>query len=102
MAFPQTEQEDFIAAIGTSNRPADTRAEAIESGTEILDFDDIVMTHETVSDFCEVRGPSRIEKTEFGPLHVWERVQTSRGKTRGTLFVMDFGHARACYFTGQA
>jgi hypothetical protein len=63
--------------------------------------DDVVTTSDTVDDFKKHAG--LVEKeTAFGKLFVAENHQAGKGLRRGDLFVMDFGDARAAYFTGES
>lgn len=81
---------------------------------DMLEDEQVVETRETVEDFFNARGwrndrngnrpavPREQNKTAFGDVFVWEDQQSRKGARRGTLYVMDFGDARACYFDGEA
>ena len=38
----------------------------------------------------------------LGVVFKWDNIQARKGAQRGTLYVMDFGDARAAYFDGEA
>lgn len=106
-----------------SQEQRDTFRRALASwnhlGATVVDIDDvlsdeqIVETRESIDDFFAAHGrrldrngnrpavPHEQEKTPFGTFFRWERVQARAGLRRGDLFVMDFGDARACYFSGE-
>lgn len=75
--------------------PADSIAAICDSP------DDVASTAETVDDFIKVWGePHERLQTPVGDLLIWKGIQTAKGRRRGDSFVMDFGSARASYFTG--
>ncbi len=85
-----------------------------------LDIDDVaedaqvVETAETIEDFLSSRGrrldrkgrapypPFEHHETLCGAVYKWDDVQARPGARRGTLYVMDFGAARAAFFDGEA
>lgn len=87
---------------------------------EDLDIDDmltdeqVIETRDTVENFFEARGwrndrngnrPAvalELNKTLLGDVYKWDDQQSRKGARRGTLYVMDFGDARASYFDGEA
>lgn len=63
----------------------------------------VAQTRDTVADFIEKWGqPADTQEYSFGTLLIWNDLQTRKGARRGDLYVMDFGEARAAYFSGQA
>ncbi len=102
MGLTSDQRETFVAAIGFQNCGAADRASAVDNGLNMMDLADVVSTHETVADFQSTHREGREVRTPFGALRVWSGVQLGRGKTRGELFLMDFGNVRAAHFTGQA
>lgn len=65
--------------------------------------DEVVQTRDTVDDFTKQWGkPHDSEEYTGGTLMIWNKLQTRKGAQRGDLYVMDFGDARAAYFSGQA
>ena len=61
--------------------------------------DDVVSSQECVEDFK--KHAAFVEKeTAFGTLLVAQNHQVAKGRRRGDAFVMDFGTARASFFTG--
>lgn len=66
------------------------------------DIDDVAETRDTVDGFIQNWGePHQRLVTPHGELLVWENLQAAKGCRRGDAFVMDFGDARAAYFTGE-
>lgn len=75
---------------------------------------DVVETRDTIENFFEANGrrlsrqgqrpatPYEQESTILGDVFVWRDRQARKGCRRGTLWVMDFGDARAAYFDGEA
>ena len=81
---------------------------------EVISTDErVVETAETIDQFFESRGrrlkrdgsrpetPFEQQRSAFGTLYVWDDQQSRKGARRGTLYVMDFGSARACFFDGE-
>lgn len=63
----------------------------------------VAQTRDTVANFAEMWGkPHEIENYSFGALLIWHDLQARKGARRGDLYVMDFGDARAAYFSGEA
>jgi hypothetical protein len=63
----------------------------------------VAQTRDTVVDFVGKWGaPHDTEKYSFGTLLIWNALQSRKGAVRGDLYVMDFGGARAAYFSGEA
>lgn len=81
---------------------------------DMLNDDQVVATRDTVENFFEAQGrrlnrrgerpetPYELNTTICGEMIKWEDVQARKGARRGTLYVMDFGTARAAYFDGEA
>lgn len=109
----QEQRDQFRLALSAwNNYSAKTVAE--------LDIDDmiedgqIVETQDSIENFFDARGrrlnrngdrpevPRELNQTICGELYVWENQQARKGARRGTLYVMDFGAARACHFDGEA
>lgn len=108
----QTQRDTFRLALSALNQNAKT--------VEELDADDICSdeavaeTRETIEDFFNARGsrltrfgtkpetPLEKKQTIVGTLWVWTNQQSRIGARRGDLYVMDFGDARAAYFSGEA
>ena len=92
----ETEKNTFRKAVDFQNGD--------KSGTldcpYIDSVDDVVSTQDDLASF-QKKAALREIKTDFGTLFVAEGVQAAPGKRRGDLFVMDFGHGRAAYFTGE-
>ncbi len=71
--------------------------------------EEVVMTLDTLEDFFKFAGrrllrngmrpdvPLELNVTPYGNLYVWDKVQARKGEQRKTLFVMDFGTARASF-----
>ena len=95
------ERDTFRLALASSNAYLVERVEELDVD-EITTDEQVVETQETIDDFLAARGSSTQESTLVGTLHKWEGVQARKGARRGTLYVMDFGHARAAYFDGEA
>ena len=72
-----------------------------EECARVCEPGDVAATRETVDDFIKVWGAPKIKKTPAGDLLVWENIQIKKGLRRGDSFLMDFGAARAGYFTGE-
>ena len=71
--------------------------------SEIIEDEGVVETAEAVSDFINRSHykSHNLTNTLVGELHEFTEIQRHKGARRGTLYVMDFGHARACYFDGE-
>ncbi len=109
----QNQRDTFRLALASLNC---YRIEKVED----LDIDDmltdekIVETRDTVEDFFSANGrkltrqgkrpevPYEQNTTLVGIVYQWDDVQARKGAQRGTLYVMDFGDARAAFFTGEA
>lgn len=64
--------------------------------------DEVVQTRDTVDDFTKQWGqPHDSDKYTGGTLMIWNKLQVRKGARRGSLYVMDFGEARASYFDGE-
>lgn len=68
---------------------------------DVLSDDQIVETRETVENFVDANGQARNKVTFLGNVCIWDNIQARKGAARGTLFVMDFGDARASFFDGE-
>lgn len=108
----QEERDTFRLALSAYNNYG------VES-TENLDIDDmiadaqIVETAETIDAFFKAHGrklnrdgsqpetPKELERTIAGDFFKWENVQSKKGARRGTLYVMEFENACACFFDGE-
>lgn len=70
----------------------------------ICEPDEVALTRDTLENFKDglAHGePDEILETPVGELFIWFNRQSAKGCQRGDLFVMDFGDARAAYFTGE-
>ncbi len=109
----QEQRDQFRLALSSWNNYSAKTVEELDIDDMIGD-DQIVETRETVEDFFNAGGrklnrqgqrpetPYELNKTIVGDLYVWEDQQSRKGARRGTLYVMDLGDARACYFDGEA
>ena len=109
----QKQRDDFRLALASWNCNSITNVDELDIDEMITD-DQIVETRDTIENFFDARGwrndrngnrpdvPREKNKTLLGDIFVWENQQSRKGAQRGTLFVMDFGDARACYFDGEA
>ena len=61
----------------------------------------VASTRDEVAVFCARWGKPETDESPVGTLYVWEKVQTLKGRMRGTLHVMDFGDERFAYFDGE-
>lgn len=96
-----TEQKELFARIQAAVEAHDGDLDEV-ADWEILNPEKVVETRESVEDF--VRRWGRPTETLCGEhtVYSWKRVQTAPGKARGDLDVVDFGDARAVYFSGEA
>lgn len=103
MNLTQTQIEDFRIAHAIENCPdlrdAD-RAKQLKWAD--LDDADIVQTHETLVEFTASQGkPKQTIEVNGRQFHIWSGVQMQFGKTRGSLYLMEFDGVSASYFSGQ-
>lgn len=107
----QLQRDQFRLALAADNSYSVERIDDLDIDQEIEDSQ-VVETRDTLDQFFSQHGrklgrrdgkPTGQElcRTIAGDLYKWEDVQSRPGKRRGTLFVMDFGDARACYFDGE-
>ena len=102
-SFTEAQIEAFLAIVGADNLiGCADRAKAIDAGDDIIVQSKMVATHESVEDFQKTHGAGRRIETPFGAMHAWTGAQMGRGKTRGTIYLVDVGGVNAAYFTGQA
>src|SRR6266540_2265209 len=103
----QDQRDQFRNALALENCCGD---ETMMNTADVVGSDEkIVATHETMDDFFAARGRTLDRKgqdagwneNKFGRFYRWEGVQQKKGLRRGTLYVMDFGDVRACYFDGE-
>lgn len=109
----QEQRDKFRLALSAWNNYSAKTVEELDID-DMIEDDQIVETRDTIENFFDARGrrltrsgerpavPMELNKTIVGDLYVWENQQSRKGARRGTLYVMDFGHARACYFDGEA
>ena len=109
----QQQRDTFRLALAAHNRYTIESVDDLDID-DIISDDQIIETRETIEDFFNARGwrndrngnrpdvPRELNKTIVGDLYIWEDQQSRKGARRGTLFVMDFGDARACYFDGES
>jgi len=64
--------------------------------------EDVVRTAETIDDFKSARSGTADEyDTPKGTLYVWENQQSSKGKRRGNIYLLDGIDFRFTYFDGE-
>ena len=104
----QEQRDTFRLAVALDNAGGD---ESIADIDDIVGSDSrVVETAETMDDFFKARGRTVNRKGEDrgwcetvkGRFYRWDNVQARPGCRRGTLYVMDFGDARAAYFDGES
>lgn len=105
----QQQRDTFRLAIASYNRSIDDL-----DINEVVSTDaEVVETRDTIEDIYSRNGrrldrngnrpavPRELYKTLLGQIYIWQNVQTHKGARRGTLYVMDFGDARATFFDGE-
>lgn len=98
----QAQRDEFrtVLLANDGNLTLEEAAAEFADGLAVAD-DKIAETAETVADFAARWGrEALVSEVVCGKLHAWEGVQVAKGARRGDLFVMNFGAARAVYFTG--
>lgn len=108
----QEQRDQFRLALAAWSNYSAKTVEELDIDDMIKD-EDIVETRDSVENFFDARGrrldrkgerpavPAELNKTICGEVYIWENQQSRKGARRGTLFVMDFGEARASYFDGE-
>ncbi len=94
----EKEITDFLKATAMWNSNTD------DVNNAVCETEDVVQTKDTIEDFENGLANSAADEkidTPFGELLIFKRRQRAKGLTRGDLFVLDFGHARAACFSGQ-
>jgi len=94
----EKEITNFLAATAVWN------SNTTDPDNGVCSEEDVVQTRDTITDFengLANGGPDERIDTPFGELLVFSNRQRAKGLARGDLFVLDFGHARAAYFSGQ-
>ena len=109
----QKNRDDFRLALASLNQFAVKKIEDLDMDEMIAD-ESVVETMDTVENFFETNGrklnrngtrpsiPFEQNDTLLGPVFKWDDVQSRKGARRGTLYVMDFGCARAVFFDGES
>lgn len=109
----QEQRDNFRLALSAWSNYSAKTVEELDIN-DIIEDEQIVETRDTIENFFDARGrrlnrngerpavPLELNKTICGEVYVWENQQSQKGMRRGTLFVMDFGDARASYFDGEA
>jgi hypothetical protein len=109
----QKNRDTFRLALASLNQFSVEKIEDLDIDDMLTD-DLVVETRDTLEDFFTAQGrrldrkgerpavPFEQNDTLLGPVFKWDDVQTRKGARRGTLYVMDFGDARAAYFDGEA
>lgn len=110
----QSQRDTFRLALSALNNFSAKAVEELDIDDMLTD-DQIVETQDTLENFFDAQGrrldrrtgqrpavPHELNKTICGDVYKWEDVQARKGARRGTLYVMDFGGARAAYFDGEA
>ena len=106
----QEQRDTFRRALASHNRLGARDVEI----DDVCSDGDVVVTAETIENFFAASGrrlkrdgtrpdvPFEKNSTAFGDVFVWQNQQRGgKGARRGTLFVMDFGTARAAFFDGD-
>lgn len=94
----QQQREDFCKATGEWN------GNDFNLDCSVCEPEDVATTRDSLENFKS--GPAKNGKyktidTPAGILHIFENFQVRKCARRGNAFVMDFGDARAVYFTGE-
>lgn len=109
----QQQRDTFRLALASLNCYTIKKVEDLDIDDMISD-DQVVETRESLDDFFSAHGrklnrkgerpekPLEQNQTLVGVVYQWTDVQAKKGARRGTLYVMDFGDARAVYFDGEA
>ena len=109
----QKQRDTFRLALASLNSYSAERVEDLDINSVISDAR-VVETADTVEDFFKANGrkllkngsrpvvPREQNTTLLGVVYTWDGVQARKGARRGTLYVMDFGTARAAFFDGEA
>lgn len=109
----QEQRDTFRLALASLNQFTVKEVTGLDIDNMLTD-DQVVATQDTVENFFEAQGrrlnrrgerpavPYEFNETLCGNVYKWEDVQARKGARRGTLYVMDFGTARAAYFDGDA
>ncbi len=109
----QQQRDTFRLALASLNCYTIKKVEDLDIDDMLTD-DQVVETRETLDDFFSAHGrklnrkgerpekPLEQNQTLVGIVYRWDDVQPHKGARRGTLYVMDFGDARAAYFDGAA
>ena len=109
----QQQRDTFRLALASLNAyTVKTAAELDIDG--VITEEEVVETLDTVEDFFAANGrrltkkgerpaiPFEKNRTLVGDVYRWDDIQTRKFARRGSLFVMDFGTARAAFFDGEA
>lgn len=109
----QFEKDKFRLALASFNNDSILNIEDLDISDMIEDYQ-VAVTTDTLDDFFDKQGrqlnrrtgdrpsiPYELNKTLLGDVYKWENVQSRKGCRRGTLYVMDMGDFRACYFDGE-
>jgi len=109
----QQQRDTFRLALASLNCYGVKKVEDLDIDNMLTD-EQVVETRDTVENFFSANGrklnrngqrpevPYEQNQTLLGVVFQWENIQVRKGAQRGTMYVMDFGDARAAYFTGEA
>ena len=109
----QQQRDTFRLALASLNCYSVEKVEDLDIDDMLTD-EQVVETRDTIEDFFSANGrklnrkgerpetPYEQNQTLLGIVFQWDNVQARKGARRGTLYVMDFGDARAAYFDGEA
>jgi len=108
----QQQRDTFRLALASLNCYTVEKVEDLDID-EMLTDEEVVETRDTVDNFFTSNGrklnrkgerpevPYEQNQTLLGAVFQWDNIQSRKGARRGTLYVMDFGDARATLFTGE-
>ena len=109
----QKQRNTFRLALASLNCYSVEKVEDLDIDDMLTD-EQVVETRDIVEDFFSANGrklnrkgerpevPYERNQTLLGIVFQWDNIQARKGAQRGTLYVMDFGDARAAYFDGEA
>ena len=108
----QQQRDTFRLALASLNAYSVKVVDELDIDDVITD-EEVVETCDTVEDFFAANGrrltkkgerpaiPFEKNRTLVGDVYQWNDIRTRKGARRGSLFVMDFGDARAAFFDGE-
>ena len=108
----QIQRNTFRLALASVNNYSTKTMDELDIDDMLTD-EQVVETAETIEHFFKAHGrrfnrrgerpepPFEKHTTLLGDIYKWDDVQARKGARRGTVYVMDFGDARACFFDGE-